>query len=73
MHTEIKLLPDAGGGHVHSYGVMHAAEDTQAERLANSESLWIRENKQMLEQTNASPQSPFEEMNHPTNKPPQLP
>lgn len=39
MHTEIKLLPDAGGGHVHSYGVMHAAEDTQAERLANSESL----------------------------------
>lgn len=49
MHTEIRLLPDAWGEYVHSYGVKHAAEDTQAEMLANSESLGIRENKQMLE------------------------
>jgi len=48
MHTEITLLPDAWGEYVHSYGVMHAAEDTQAETLANSKSLGIRENKQML-------------------------
>lgn len=54
MHTEIRLLPDAGGEYVHSYGVMHAVEDTQAEMLANSKSLRIRENKQMLAQTNAS-------------------
>lgn len=54
MHTEIRLLPDAWGEYVHSYGVMHTAEDTQAEMLANSKSLTVRENKQMLEQKNAS-------------------
>lgn len=47
MHTEIRLLLDAWGEYVHSYGVMHTAEDTQEEMHANSKSLGIRENKQM--------------------------
>lgn len=54
MHTEIRLLPGAWGEYVHNYGVTHAAEGTQAEMLANSRSPRIRENKHMLEQTNAS-------------------
>lgn len=72
MSTEIRLLPNAWGENVHSYGVMHAAEDTRAEMLANSKSLRIMENKQMLRQTNVSLQIPFQEMNS-TNKTPQLP
>lgn len=54
MHTEIRLLPEAWGEYVHNSGVTHAAEGTRSEMLGNSKSLGIRENKHMLEQTNAS-------------------
>jgi len=37
MHTEIRLLLDAWGENVHSYGVMCAAEDTQQQRLPTPE------------------------------------
>lgn len=54
MHTEIRVLPEAWGEYVHNSGVTHAAESTQSEMLANPKILRIRENKHMLEQTNAS-------------------